>query len=178
MPYNIFSRTQQPSSQTSSQAQSQQNSPHPSSVDHYQPMSPRVPRSSTASVSSTSQSSNKEDEDINLEYLRKKAEADLLEERELLEKRVSERTAKIKEDEEYLNSIVQTVRESLIVLNNDFTVQSANQFFYKTFQLTAEDVEGKRFFEVGNGIWNVEELEYLLKNVLPHNNPFEGFEIE
>lgn len=109
---------------------------------------------------------------------RKKAELDLRHQQELMEKRISERTQSLKESEDYLASIVQTVRESLIVLDSDFRVLSVNDHFLKTFKVTAGDTIGKLLYDLGNGQWNIAPLKELLENILPTNNPVEEFEVE
>ncbi len=63
--------------------------------------------------------------------LRKKAELDLKEQKALMEQQVKERTRELKENEAFLSSIIQTVRESLLVLDPDFNVISANDHFLK-----------------------------------------------
>lgn len=110
--------------------------------------------------------------------LRKKAEQELRQQQEVMEKRVEERTRSLKESEDYLASIVQTVRESLIVLDPEFKVLSVNDHFLKTFKVTSEDTEGKLLYDLGNGQWNISALKELLESILPTNNPVEEFEVE
>jgi PAS domain S-box-containing protein len=92
--------------------------------------------------------------------------------------REDEQTKTIKENEEYLKSIIQTVRESLIVLDPDFRVLSVNEHFLKTFKVTAKETEGKLIFNLGNGQWNIPKFVELLNTVLPTSNPVEDFEVE
>lgn len=109
---------------------------------------------------------------------RKKAELDLKHQKDVMEERVQERTRSLKESEDYLASIVQTVRESLIVLNPELKVLSVNDHFFKTFKVTREETEGKWLYELGNGQWNIPRLKELLESILPTNNPVEEFEVE
>jgi PAS domain S-box-containing protein len=109
---------------------------------------------------------------------RKKAEQDLLHQQEVMEQKVEERTKVIRESEEYLASIYQTVRESLIVLSPDLNVLSVNYHFLKTFKVSIGETEGKALYELGNGQWNIPQLKNLLEDVLPTNNPVENFEVE
>ncbi|SDE96690.1 PAS domain S-box-containing protein [Mucilaginibacter pineti] len=109
---------------------------------------------------------------------RKEAEEALIVERDNLEERVLERTEDLKESEAYLASIIETVRESLVVLDRDMQVLSVNEHFCRFFKSVEKDIKGKVLFEHNNGQWNLPELKNLLINVLPNNNPFEGFEIE
>lgn len=109
---------------------------------------------------------------------RKTAELELQQERDSLEERVHIRTRELEESEEYMTSIVETVRESLVVLDEDLKILSVNEHFCRFFDLTAQEVIGLELFEIGDGQWNIAELKDLLKHVLPANNPFEGFQIE
>ena len=109
---------------------------------------------------------------------RKKAELDLQHQKDTMEKEVQDRTRSLKENEEYLASIVQTVRESLVVLNPDLKVLSVNDHFVKVFKVTREETEGKLMYELGNGQWNIPRLKELLENILPTNNPVLEFEVE
>ncbi|MBD1395507.1 PAS domain-containing protein [Mucilaginibacter sp. ZB1P21] len=109
---------------------------------------------------------------------RKKAELSLQHQKDVMEQRIEDRTKGLKESEDYLASIVQTVRESLIVLDPNFRVLSANDHFLKTFKVTKSDTEGKLLYDLGNGQWNIPALKELLENILPSNNPVEEFEVE
>ncbi|OOQ60440.1 PAS domain-containing sensor histidine kinase [Mucilaginibacter pedocola] len=109
---------------------------------------------------------------------RKKAEQELLHQQDVMEAQISERTKSLKESEDYLSSIVQTVRESLVVLNPDFKVLSVNEHFLKTFKVGKEETEGRLLYDLGNGQWNIPQLKELLENILPTNNPVEEFEVE
>jgi two-component system, chemotaxis family, CheB/CheR fusion protein len=77
----------------------------------------------------------------------------------------------------YAESIVQTVREPLVVLDAELRVVSANQAFYQVFHESPSGVEHRPLYELGNGQWNSTGLRELLENVLPHNSVFQGFEI-
>ncbi|WP_428327842.1 PAS domain-containing sensor histidine kinase [Mucilaginibacter sp.] len=109
---------------------------------------------------------------------RKEAEDALAAEKGHLEERVLERTEDLQESETYLASIIETIRESLMVLDEKMRVLSVNDHFCRFFKSTEKEIRGKVLFEHHNGQWNLPELKNLLINVLPNNNPFEGFEIE
>ena len=64
-------------------------------------------------------------------------------------------------------SIVETVREPLLVLDEQFRVVSANQAFYRTFQLTPREVELQFLYHLCNGAWNIPKLRRLLEEILP-----------
>lgn len=93
---------------------------------------------------------------------------------------VTERAADIAKQEAQLlaECIVNTVREPLIVLNNNLIVVTASRSFYQSFQVSAEETVGRPIYELGNGQWNIPDLRNLLETVLPHNQAFENYLVE
>src|SRR5699024_2291827 len=57
-------------------------------------------------------------------------------------------------------------------------VRSANQAFYQTFQVTAENTENRLFYELGNGQWGIPKLRKLLKEALSGDTAIHDFEVE
>jgi len=90
-------------------------------------------------------------------------------------KRMGEKMA---ERAEYAESIIRTVRESLVVLNGGLKIVSANPSFYRTFHITPQETEGQTLYELGNGQWNIPALRQLLEELLPKNTKIEGFLME
>jgi PAS domain S-box-containing protein len=95
---------------------------------------------------------------------------------EMTERKRAERA--VQEAREYAESIVETVREPLVVLDNDLRVISVNRSFYQTFNVTPEDAEGKLIYDLGNRQWNISMLRVLLEEIIPKSNQFENFEVE
>ncbi len=85
---------------------------------------------------------------------------------------------RLRESGEYTQSIVDTVRDPLLILTDDLRVKSANQSFYQTFQAKPEDTENSFLYDLGGGQWNLPSLRKLLEDVLPSNRAFEEFEVE
>lgn len=79
---------------------------------------------------------------------------------------------------DYFQSIVQTMREPLLVLDVDLRVVLANEGFCAMFQTSLAEVEGQLLYELGGGEWDVRELRNLLEDVLPENNAFCDLRIE
>jgi PAS domain S-box-containing protein len=109
---------------------------------------------------------------------RKKAEQELRLYQQAMETRIEERTRNLKESQDFLASIIGTVRESLIVLDPKIRVISVNEHFLRTFKVSAEETEGKVLYDLGNGQWDIPRLKELLVSILPTNNPVEDFEVE
>ena len=78
----------------------------------------------------------------------------------------------------YAESIVDTVREPLLVLDGDLRVRSANQSFYATFHVSQEDTVGQLLYELGNREWDIPKLRTLLGDVLPQKHVLNDFELE
>lgn len=79
---------------------------------------------------------------------------------------------------EFAESIVETVRDPLVVLNGDLRVVSANRSFYMTFQVSKEETEKRLIYELGNGQWDIPELRQLLGEILPRDNKIEDYVVE
>ena len=79
---------------------------------------------------------------------------------------------------DYFESIVETVRQPLVVLDAGLCVVTANRAFYQIFQASPEATEGHGFFGLDAGQWNVPALRNLLENIFSQNTPFDDFEIE
>ncbi|KRT18199.1 PAS domain-containing sensor histidine kinase [Pedobacter ginsenosidimutans] len=109
---------------------------------------------------------------------RKKVEHDLRQQKANMEKMVEERTLALRDSEAFLTSIIETVREGLLVLDPNFTVLSANYHFLKTFKVTVEETVGKQLYALGNNQWDIPLLRNLLVKILPTNNPVVDFEVE
>jgi PAS domain S-box-containing protein len=84
----------------------------------------------------------------------------------------------VQEAREYAESIVETVREPLVVLDTNLRVISVNHSFCQTFKVTPEDAGGKLIYDLGNRQWNIPKLQLLLEEVIPRDNQFQNFEVE
>ena len=77
----------------------------------------------------------------------------------------------------FLQSIVQTVREPLVVLDAEYRVVMANDRFYTLIGLDRDQVVRESLFDVGGGQWDIDELRGLLERVLSDHESFNGFEL-
>ncbi|HSB05674.1 MAG TPA: sigma 54-interacting transcriptional regulator, partial [Thermodesulfobacteriota bacterium] len=80
--------------------------------------------------------------------------------------------------QKYAESIVETIREPLVVLASSLKVISANRSFYETFQVTPEETEGRFIFDIGNHQWDIPALRELLEKIIPQNTHFNDFEVD
>lgn len=81
-------------------------------------------------------------------------------------KRVAE---KLKASRDYAQSIVETVRVPLLVMDDELRTVTANQAFYDLFQTTVPETEGQLFLALDNSQWDILALRLLLENLLSNN---------
>lgn len=84
---------------------------------------------------------------------------------------------KVGELRAFFESIVETVRQPLLVLDDELRVISANRSFCDIFRLRPNEIKGTPIYEVGDGQWNIPELRVLLEEILPQNTAFEDFQV-
>jgi len=76
---------------------------------------------------------------------------------------------------EFSQSIIATIHEPLLVLDNNFRIKSANKSFYEKFLVNEESIENMLLFDFGDGQWNIPKLKELLSDVLSKNLDFKNF---
>ena len=87
-------------------------------------------------------------------------------------------TQQLKEALEYSENVVSTMRESLLVLDTNLRIISANRSFYEMFFVTPQETEGKLIYEVDKGQWDIPKLRELLEYLLPKNTSFDNYEVD
>ena len=79
---------------------------------------------------------------------------------------------------EYSESIIDTVREPLIILDHDLRVVTASRSFYDFFKVKPEETVGQLIYDLGNKQWDIPKLRELLENILPQKTTFDNYEVE
>ena len=74
--------------------------------------------------------------------------------------------------------IVDTVREPVLVLDNDLRVIAASRSFYSAFKVRPEDTNGRLLYALGDGQWDIPKLRVLLEKIIPEQGVMEGYEVE
>lgn len=89
--------------------------------------------------------------------------------------------AKIDEAREILArealTIIESVRDSFLLLNEDLQVIFANKSFYSTFKVTLEDTLGKKVYEIGNRQWDIPDLRVLIEETLSKEQEFHDYQV-
>ena len=82
------------------------------------------------------------------------------------------------ESSEFAESIINTVREPLISLDQDLRVVTVSRSFYEVFKVKPEETVGQLIYDLGNKQWNIPKLRELLETILPQQASFENYEVE
>jgi len=77
----------------------------------------------------------------------------------------------------YIKTVVDVVREPMVILDKDCKVMAANEAFYNTFKVPLKETEGKSLYKLGNGQWKIPVLQKLLDDVLKDHTYFKGFQV-
>ena len=87
---------------------------------------------------------------------------------------------KITADEvsEFAESVINTVREPLISLDQDLRVVSSSRSFYEFFKVNPEETVGQLIYDLGNKQWDIPKLRELLETILPEKASFDNYEVE
>jgi two-component system CheB/CheR fusion protein len=79
---------------------------------------------------------------------------------------------------EYSESIINTVREPLIVLDQDLRVVTVSRSFYEVFKVKPEETVGQLIYDLGNKQWDIPKLRELLETILPQKTTFDNYEVK
>jgi PAS domain-containing protein len=78
----------------------------------------------------------------------------------------------------FAQAIVDTVREPLLVLDQDLRVLAASRSFYLTFKVARPDTQGRLLYALGDGQWDIPKLRLLLEKIVPEQGVMEDYEVE
>jgi chemotaxis protein methyltransferase CheR len=78
---------------------------------------------------------------------------------------------------ELTGAIVNTLREPIVILDQNLRVVVGSRAFYDKFDVDYKKVHGKEFSKLGNGEWNIPALMSLLAQIIPEKTMVEGYEV-
>jgi PAS domain S-box-containing protein len=78
----------------------------------------------------------------------------------------------------HAESIIDTIREPLVVLDSNMHMRMANHAFFKTFKVSIEDIKDKSFCEIGSCQWDISKVQELFQEIIPGFDNFLDYEIE
>jgi two-component system CheB/CheR fusion protein len=77
----------------------------------------------------------------------------------------------------YANAIIETLRQPLIVLNDEMQVVTANLCFYKLFKMSPDQTEQQSIFALSTGAWDTPKLRSLLDEILLRDISVHDYEV-
>jgi two-component system CheB/CheR fusion protein len=78
----------------------------------------------------------------------------------------------------YTEGIVKTIRDPLLILDQELRIKRATSGFYQKFGNTEKETEGHYIYELSNHQWDFPGLRELLEKVLPAKKEMADFEVE
>lgn len=123
-------------------------------------------------------SSNEELQSINeeLETSREELESSN-EELITINQELQMRNEQLAEVQEYSEAVFATIRESLLILDKNLRIKTANACFYQTFGLIDNQTEGQFIYDLADKQWNMPRLRELLEEIIPRNSQINDFEV-
>jgi len=79
---------------------------------------------------------------------------------------------------DFNQSIIETTRSSVLVLDAERRAKLANPAFYQMFQLTPGEVMGRSVFDIAGGYWTFPALRSLLEQLVPENGRVDEYMVE
>ena len=74
--------------------------------------------------------------------------------------------------------IVDTIRDAVLVLDQNLCIVTANRFFYQMFDIAPQNVCGRPLYGLGDGQWDIPELRLLLADIAPQHAVMQAYEVE
>src|SRR5712691_1919509 len=79
---------------------------------------------------------------------------------------------------DYAEAIVETVREPLVILDQNLAVRTANRAFYKFLQIESQEISGRNLYEVADKQLDLPQLRELLDRLLAGGTSLLDVEVE
>ena len=83
----------------------------------------------------------------------------------------------VEETRAYADTLIETAREAIFILDANFRVLVANPAFYNSFQVSPAETVNRLIFELGNRQWDIPALRTLLQSVATRNTRVDDFEV-
>jgi two-component system CheB/CheR fusion protein len=77
----------------------------------------------------------------------------------------------------FAEALIENARESILVLDEGLRVTLANPIFYRTFQVSPEETQGRLIYGLGNHQWDIPKLRELFHEITSRNTRIDGFEV-
>ena len=101
-----------------------------------------------------------------------------IQEQKQVQEVLKEVTMNAQASQEYAESIVNTIKEPLLILDKDLIVQSSNTSFNEQFEVTPADIKGLPLCEILGGAWNISHLLRRLDDLSSNDEELENISAE
>jgi len=75
-------------------------------------------------------------------------------------------------------AIIDTIREPLLVLDDELRVVLASASFLEAFNVANRETEGVFLYSLGNGQWDIPALRKLIEEIIPDKTSIEAYEVQ
>ncbi len=96
----------------------------------------------------------------------------------IVNKELLDRNDQLNDSRLYTEGIVNTIRDSMVILDKDLMVKRATGGFYQKFNTTEKEVNGHYIYEMCDRQWDIPGLRDLLEKVLPNKKEQADIEVE
>jgi len=83
----------------------------------------------------------------------------------------------VDESRAYADTLIDTAREAVLILDANLRVLVANPVFYNSFHVAREETVNRPIFELGNRQWNIPALRTLLEKIVQQKTRVDDFEV-
>jgi PAS domain S-box-containing protein len=84
---------------------------------------------------------------------------------------------KMMESRDFADNIITSMRDGLLVLDENMKVVRCNLSFCKLFDVKSKEIEGRLFSELGTANWDIPELKWLLERLLENARAINDYEV-
>jgi two-component sensor histidine kinase len=74
-------------------------------------------------------------------------------------------------------AIVDTIHEPFLVLDSDLRIIVASRSFYKKFNVDKKETQGRLFYEIANGAYNIPALRHFLNSIIPEHTVMKEYKL-
>jgi two-component system CheB/CheR fusion protein len=88
------------------------------------------------------------------------------------------KNAALAQARDFAMSIVETIHQPLLVLDTDLQIRMGNRAFYRTFQTSATEAEGRIIYSLSGGGWDIAGLRDSLNSLVRGEASFPAYEVQ
>ncbi len=83
----------------------------------------------------------------------------------------------LEQTREYADNLMEHSHAAILLLDDKLRITAANLAFYRTFNASTQETEGRPLYELGNGQWNISGLRQMLEEIIPGKSQEGDYEV-